>query len=657
MDLPPPVPALISNSEARFVAMRSIGLPQEQLIFVREKDEVRKGRMLKRVTAWQWNSNPRRFEVWIDSTGLAVMKRDTTPFEYTQGLAKTRFNGNQPFLLTKDSLGRGVLNTPTADVIDALNDFPAGNTVAPVVTTLSGTDFGDGSGYVDEIIPPGVYPDMLRTPNALTPAGEVAWGIEKTFEFYTKFLNLDGIDGRGSKIKAYVHVGWRYPNAFFAGGLCDCMYFGDGTFPNDPGHTQVENLTSIDVVAHELGHGVTEFSSQLDYFGESGGLNEANSDILGKAVEFWVKAGYPDVIPTPTDKAEWTIGANIVVGSNGQKRPMRWLWKPSKDSYSYDYAEGNLFQFDDPHFTSGPLNRWFYYVSVGIDKDADADTRSKYLDNGFYHPIGVDKAVKIWHKANTKWLAFDSEYRDAASASVAVAREMYGEAEAQSVAYGFAAIGVFKLNELPPMINQAFQRGPSIEAGSELLLTGYGFLDSSWFIDDKPLPASSVYVANDLSAIVTIPEGFSSGVLGVRNARGYSAWGIPLTIDQQPRIAYFKASPAAFQEGATVSLEWHVERAAKVKVNGLEVPANARADFKSPTSFTAKLEAWGTSGLYTSETITVELRGLDLDGNGAVDVFDPLTMFEHWDAKGSTDLNGDGKTDEHDLYILLAGLK
>ena len=157
-------------------------------------------------------------------------------------------------------------------------------------------------------------------------------------------LGRAGIWNNGTGARSRVHYGNAYNNAFWDGTQ---MTYGDGAGNAKP-------LTSIDVAAHEMSHGVTENTAGLVYSGDSGGLNEATSDIFGAAVEFYANSA--------ADPGDYLIGEKININGNGT--PLRYMDRPSKDGRSQDcWTTGtkNL----DPHYSSGPLNHWFFLASEG----------------------------------------------------------------------------------------------------------------------------------------------------------------------------------------------------------------------------------------------------------------------------------------------------
>ncbi|MEW2043536.1 M4 family metallopeptidase, partial [Streptomyces sp. NPDC005534] len=112
-----------------------------------------------------------------------------------------------------------------------------------------------------------------------TAAADAAYGAQETWDFYKNTFGRSGIKNNGVGAYSRVHYGSSYVNAFWDDS-CFCMTYGDGSGNTHP-------LTSLDVAGHEMSHGVTSNTAGLNYSGESGGLNEATSDIFGTGVEFY----------------------------------------------------------------------------------------------------------------------------------------------------------------------------------------------------------------------------------------------------------------------------------------------------------------------------------------------------------------------------------
>ncbi|MFC9619129.1 M4 family metallopeptidase [Streptomyces sp. NPDC056930] len=263
--------------------------------------------------------------------------------------------------------------------------------------------------------------------NAETAAADAHYGAAETWDYYKNVHGRTGIRGDGVGAYSRVHYGNNYVNAFWQDS-CFCMTYGDGSGNAAP-------LTSLDVAAHEMSHGVTAATAKLVYSGESGGLNEATSDIMATAVEFYAN--------NATDKGDYLIGEKIDI--NGDGTPLRYMDKPSKDGASKDawYSGiGNV----DVHYSSGPANHFFYLLSEGSGAKVingvsyDSPTSDGLPVTG----IGRDKAEQIWFKALATKFTSTTNYAAARTGTLAVAGELYGttSAEYKSVADAWAGINV-----------------------------------------------------------------------------------------------------------------------------------------------------------------------------------------------------------------------
>ncbi|MFJ2403406.1 M4 family metallopeptidase [Streptomyces xanthochromogenes] len=263
--------------------------------------------------------------------------------------------------------------------------------------------------------------------NAATAGADAAYGAGATWDFYKNVFGRSGIRGDGVGAYSRVHYGNAYVNAFWDDS-CFCMTYGDGTGNNDP-------LTALDVAGHEMSHGVTAATAGLEYADESGGLNEATSDIFGTSVEFYAN--------NASDPGDYLIGEKINI--NGDGTPLRYMDKPSKDGGSADSwysGVGNL----DVHYSSGPANHWFYLASEGSGtKVINGVTYNSPTSDGLpVTGIGRDKAQLIWYKALTTKFNSSTDYAGARAGTIAAATELYGatSAEVTNITNAWAAINV-----------------------------------------------------------------------------------------------------------------------------------------------------------------------------------------------------------------------
>ncbi|MEU5536882.1 M4 family metallopeptidase [Streptomyces sp. NPDC020362] len=265
------------------------------------------------------------------------------------------------------------------------------------------------------------------TSNAATAGADAHYGAAETWDFYKNTFGRSGIKNDGVGAYSRVHYGNAYVNAFWDDS-CFCMTYGDGSGNNDP-------LTALDVAGHEMSHGVTSNTAGLEYSDESGGLNEATSDIMGTGVEFYAN--------NSTDVGDYLIGEKIDI--NGDGTPLRYMDKPSKDGGSADSwysGVGNL----DVHYSSGVANHFFYLLSEGSGAKVinGVSYNSPTSDGLPVTGIGRDKALQIWYRAlTTKWTS-TTNYAAARTGTLAAAGELYGtsSAEYKAVQDAWAAVNV-----------------------------------------------------------------------------------------------------------------------------------------------------------------------------------------------------------------------
>jgi Zn-dependent metalloprotease len=232
----------------------------------------------------------------------------------------------------------------------------------------------------------------------------------KTYDYYKAKFGRNSIDGRGLQLRSTVHYGSRYNNAFWNGSQ---MTYGDGD-----GSTFIAFSGDPDVVGHELTHGVTEYTSNLEYYGESGALNEAFSDVIGNDIQ----------------RKNWLVGDDIYT-PNIAGDALRSMSNPTlydqPDHYSNLYTGSS--DNGGVHTNSGIINKAYYLLAQG-------GTFHGVTVNG----IGRDAAVQIYYSAFTNYLTSSSDFSNARAAVIQAAKDQYGanSAEATAAAKSFDAVGV-----------------------------------------------------------------------------------------------------------------------------------------------------------------------------------------------------------------------
>jgi Zn-dependent metalloprotease len=242
-----------------------------------------------------------------------------------------------------------------------------------------------------------------------------------TYDFYWNILGRDSMNNAGMSIVNSVHYSSGYNNAFWNGSQ---VAFGDGD-----GVTFAPFGMALDVVAHEVTHGVTQYSSNLIYQNESGALNEAVSDIMGAMCEAWADGA--------VSAATWMVGEDIYTPSQPGDA-LRYMNDPAADGASRDYYPDRYVGGADNggvHWNSGIANLAFKLLVTG-----GTHPRGKTSVN--VTGIGANQAEHVFYRANVVYAGPSSTFSDFRAATVTAAQDLYGSAAANAVGTAWDAVGV-----------------------------------------------------------------------------------------------------------------------------------------------------------------------------------------------------------------------
>ncbi|QNO36528.1 M4 family metallopeptidase [Protaetiibacter sp. SSC-01] len=294
-----------------------------------------------------------------------------------------------------------------------------GDTLVAELSAAPDREISDAGGR--ETLPGRVVRREGGAPTGDEAADEAYDGLGATFDLFSEVYGRDSIDGAGMPLRATVHFGRLYDNAFWDG---ERMVFGDGD-----GEVFGRFTRSLSVIGHELAHGVTQFASGLVYRGQSGALNESVSDVFGVLVEQYARK------QTATE-ASWLVGEGLFTDEveGSALRSMRHpgtaydddvLGKDPQPAHMDDYIDTHE---DDGgvHLNSGIPNRAFVLAAEAI---------------GGY---AWERAGQIWYDTLTGGLAPDVDFAAFAAATARAAAARYGEtsAEADAVRAGWERVGV-----------------------------------------------------------------------------------------------------------------------------------------------------------------------------------------------------------------------
>ena len=287
-------------------------------------------------------------------------------------------------------------------------------------------------------------PGTLKRTEGSRPTGDVVVdttynNLGITYDCYQTLFNRDSYDGAGASVKATVHYSTNYTNAFWNENQLVC---GDGD-----GVTVGSFCKDMDFITHELTHGVISSTSNLIYAGESGGLNESLSDVFAAVCESWTTG-------------TWSTGPDI--------------WTMGEDTF----LSGTLYSMADP---AGAGSLDYYTPPLPSDVHAIAgisDLAFALLSKGGTHPrgkstlkvtgIGVEKAGRVFYKANTDYFTSGTTFAQAKTYTEQVADLLYGTASGTktSVTQAWQAVGVgVAPASCPPLANGIALTGLSGAAG------------------------------------------------------------------------------------------------------------------------------------------------------------------------------------------------
>ena len=227
-------------------------------------------------------------------------------------------------------------------------------------------------------------------------------GSVRFYDFLEEYLDRNSLDDNGVALIAnmnqhnYVNAFWNGESANFGNGNCD----------------QYSPLTTWEIVAHEYAHGLTDYTSDLIYYKESGALNESISDIMGKAFEWYYD----------TDNFNWKIGK--LIRRDNSVRWFRSMDNPNERFHPSYYLGIDWYEGEGDaggvHFNSGVLNHWFYLLVEG----------KKFINEVGYSydvaSIGMDQALQLVYLMEAAYLTEDSNYPDAYEYSLSAAADLFG---------------------------------------------------------------------------------------------------------------------------------------------------------------------------------------------------------------------------------------
>jgi len=283
---------------------------------------------------------------------------------------------------------------------------------------------------------PGVFVRNEGMPPSSDPTVNQAYdNAGNCYNFYYNVFGRDSYDNNGAPLNSSVHYSYEYDNAFWNG---EQMVYGDGD-----GVIFSDFANDLAVICHELTHAVTQTTSQLRYWSESGALNEAFSDIMGSSSV--VYTAHPSIdIPDPS--VAWSVGVNVTLvnlnpeGCPNCPRATRYMNNPPLDGHSTDYYPERYTGFQDNrgvHSNSGIANLAYVLTVQG-------GAHPQQKTSPFVFPIGIQVAQQVYYLGFTQFLTTSSGFADARVATIQAAVLLYSSSPliVQSTGDAWTVVGV-----------------------------------------------------------------------------------------------------------------------------------------------------------------------------------------------------------------------
>ncbi|ANF96919.1 M4 family metallopeptidase [Paenibacillus bovis] len=237
----------------------------------------------------------------------------------------------------------------------------------------------------------------------------------KVYDFYKNNFGRNSLDGRGMAIRSVTHYGSRYNNAFWNGSY---MVYGDGD-----GRTFIPISGALDVVGHEMTHGVIEKTANLEYMNQSGALNEAIADMFGNVIE---------------GGTDWLIGEDVYTPSvagdalRSMSNPNQYGDPDHMDEFK-NLPNTEAGDWGGVHTNSGIPNKQFYLLAQGGS-----------FEGVSVQGLGRSQAIGIVYRALTLYLTSTSDFSDYRAAMIQASTDLYGASSAQTTAVkkSFDAVGI-----------------------------------------------------------------------------------------------------------------------------------------------------------------------------------------------------------------------
>jgi len=445
--------------------------PPELVIHIDESGQLRLAYHVEAKVGWE------RWQYFVDAKSGAVLEKyNDTWYEQVQASGIDLFGQTRDFSAWRQGGTYYMIDTSLS--MHSADPSLPGNLGAGNLVVLDAKN-QDPEALVEGYIITSGNPRSGWDKAAVT----ALYNLRTTCDYYRRTFGRNSIDGRGMNVVGLVHVGSSWENACWDGSA-NIVCFGDG------GKIFDSLVKALDVAAHELAHGITQYTANLEYKYQSGALNEAFSDIFGCMV----------------DRDDWVIGEDVTKAAPGFLRSLSNPHQGLECLPAHMSEYKNLPLSEDNggvHTNCGIPSRAAYLLAEGLSRE------------GLGSSIGREKTEKIFYRALTNYLTRQSDFLDCRRAAAQAAEDLFGaeSPEVKAVEAAWDAVGVTEAGggggtggsgEVPPA------------AGGDNLL--FIFYDYDWW--GNPIPYLGMrlldgreYYVSDQPVSVTRPAVVAGGEL------------------------------------------------------------------------------------------------------------------------------------------------
>ena len=350
----------------------------------------------------------------IDEFNLKNKSKERIYRNFQTGEIERKFILNHyistPTIIETKLSGKQSITTDYTNGVYTLLDSTRGRGIE-TLTIGNKTNIADAKSIVDS------SNTWVKFKNSIEKSAlDVHYGATATYDYFLKQHKRNSIDNKGFRLTNIVNYGQNFVNAYWDGSK---MIFGDGD-------DIIGTLVSLDIIGHEITHGLTANTAKLLLENESGALNESFSDIFGVIIDFYSRP----------DKANWSVAEEVSPHIRSLENPS--INNDPDTYYGQNWKPLGGADLGGIHSNNGVQNHWFYLLVNG--GNGINDNKDTFKIEG----IGITKAAEIVYRNLVYYLTPQSNFNDARLGSIKAAEDIFGgcSKEVENVTNAWYAVGI-----------------------------------------------------------------------------------------------------------------------------------------------------------------------------------------------------------------------